>query len=101
MLAHASAVCEAAKNAGGVSSCVVAACVGDYQHCSGPIEGGCETDLAHDPKNCGACGNQCAIPNGYAGCSARRCAVGGCLPGWSDCDGAWMNGCETECSCPQ
>jgi hypothetical protein len=92
VLSHASAVCEE-------GACAVAACVGDYRHCSGATEG-CETDLAHDPRNCGACANQCVIPNGYPGCSARQCAVGGCFLGWNDCDGEWSNGCETEGGCP-
>jgi hypothetical protein len=100
VLSHASAICEVPA-AGGASECAIAACVGDYKHCSGTMEG-CETDLAHDPRNCGACGTLCVIPNGYAGCSARQCAIGGCYAGWSDCDGEWMNGCETEgATCPQ
>ncbi len=92
VLSHAIATC-----ADGV--CAVETCVGDYRHCPG-LAAGCETDLAHDPKNCNECGRQCLTPHGYPGCSMRQCATGGCFDGYADCDGDPENGCETEGDCP-
>jgi hypothetical protein len=92
VLSHAIPRCESGM-------CVVAGCVGDYRHCQGTTEG-CETDLAHDPENCGACGHRCETPNGYPGCSTKVCATGGCFDGFSDCDDNPANGCETRGACP-
>jgi hypothetical protein len=92
VLAHANPRCQN-------EVCVVAGCVGDYRHCQGDVEG-CETDLAHDPNNCGDCNNQCHTDNGYPGCSMKVCATGGCFEGFSDCDENPLNGCETAGECP-
>jgi hypothetical protein len=91
VLAHAYARCEH-----GV--CAVSGCAGDYRHCQGALPG-CETDVAHDPENCGECGHVCMTPNGFPGCSSKTCATGGCFEGFSDCDGNPGNGCETEGEC--
>ena len=45
---HASATCAASK-------CVLA-CAAGFADCDANPANGCEVDLAHDPKNCGACG---------------------------------------------
>jgi hypothetical protein len=74
--------------------CAVAACVGDFKQCTS-AEQGCQTDLAHDPLNCGNCGSVCVKPaHGIAGCSAKQCSVGGCDPGWEDCNQMFKDGCE-------
>jgi hypothetical protein len=92
VLSHAYARCER-----GV--CAVSGCVGDYRHCGGALPG-CETDVAHDPENCGACGHRCVTANGYPGCASKTCATGGCFEGYNDCDGNPANGCETVGECP-
>jgi len=90
VLPHAIATC------GPTLDCAVGGCVGDYDHCIG-TEVGCETDLAHDPVNCGTCGHICPKPaNGKPGCSAKLCAVGGCDRPWEDCNHAFDDGCETN-----
>ena len=58
--------------------------------------GGVCTNLRTDPKNCGACGNACSLPNATAYCSSGLCWVETCNFGWGDCDGVFSNGCETN-----
>ena len=57
------------------------------------------TDVQSDPSNCGECGVSCVIANADAVCSAGECAMGACLPGFSDCDGEVANGCEAMADC--
>lgn len=56
-------------------------------------------DLQSDPNNCGACGVSCVIANAAAVCTGGQCAMGACLPGYSDCDGQIDNGCEAMADC--
>ena len=66
--------------------------------CQPPLTacGGVCTNLRTDPKNCGACGNVCSLPNATAFCSSGLCWVETCNFGWGDCDGVFWNGCETN-----
>ena len=71
-LPHAYAQCS--PDAG---VCISNGCIGTYRDCN--ADPGCETDVAHDPGNCGQCGMSCRTPeHGVPGCSARLCAIGGC-----------------------
>jgi hypothetical protein len=85
---HATATCSP------TFACAIASCVGDYYHCTSTS---CDTDLAHDPNNCGGCNVVC-LPKDHAkpGCSDRACAVGGCDTGWEDCNRMYDDGCETN-----
>jgi hypothetical protein len=75
--------------------CVLDGCADGWRDCNQSYSDGCETDLAHDPYNCMSCFNVCPTPmNGIAGCSDQVCAIGGCNPGWGDCDGDPKTGCE-------
>jgi hypothetical protein len=63
-------------------------------------------DLASDPDNCGECLKPCAeVPQAEAVCTNSMCEMGACFPGWADCDGDLMNGCEQntlqdgDCAC--
>jgi len=71
------------------------ACLGGFADCDTNASNGCEVDLAHDSQNCGACKVACLAAHGAAGCSNGHCVVTSCNPGWSDCDGAAADGCET------
>ncbi len=51
-------------------------------------------DLVDDPNNCGKCGISCVIPHATPACAASTCAIGGCDPGWFDCDLDLQTGCE-------
>ena len=76
-------------------TCVIGACINDYQPCKAPPA--CDTDTAHSATNCGACNFVCpAVDHAKPGCSAKNCAVGGCDPGYEDCDRMYINGCETN-----
>ncbi|MCA9660555.1 MAG: hypothetical protein KC486_19595 [Myxococcales bacterium] len=52
-------------------------------------------DLSSDPSNCGDCGVSCVIPHASATCQDSACGLGDCEPGFGDCDGEIVNGCET------
>jgi len=93
---HATAKC------GLNGECAPDRCLGTWRNCNMDPRDGCETDVAHDPRNCGECNNMCDRPiNGVAGCSDKVCVIGGCNPGWENCDDkddnadpADDNGCE-------
>lgn len=89
---NASASCQAFQ-------CVLAACQAGFGNCDGVAGNGCEADLGSDPLHCGSCTTPCAAaPNSQAVCAAAACTQGGCLPGFSDCNGDLAtpggNGCE-------
>ncbi len=56
-------------------------------------------ELQTDPNNCGVCGRTCVIPNASSTCSAGECGLGSCDPGFSDCDGDLVSGCEVAIEC--
>lgn len=108
-LTNATAVCMQ-------GTCSIHSCVAHYDDCNGVVSDGCETDLQHDPMNCGDCGCRCGtgdptncshrqdvtpILRGTPGCAGSaidgtgHCAVGTCDPGWGDCNGMVDDGCET------
>lgn len=57
---------------------------------------GCETPLATDVSNCGACGRVCSVSHAVAGCAAGACTIAMCDAGFDDCDASATNGCETD-----
>ncbi len=77
-------------------ACAVGACNAGFGDCNGSAADGCETSLTSDVASCGACGNACALPNAAPACVGGVCAIGSCLAGSADCDGAAANGCETN-----
>ena len=52
-------------------------------------------DLTSDPRNCGACGTSCIVPNAAVGCSGGVCSLIDCMPGYASCDLRRDTGCET------
>ncbi len=79
------------SGSGGGGTC--AAFTGD---CNGNAGDGCETNLASDVKNCGACGTTCPAGGGAAAaCTAGVCGLG-CEKGTGDCDKGAANGCEAD-----
>lgn len=67
----------------------VPTCASGFTNCAGVCR-----DLLTDKNNCGACGLVCVPgPNQYGGCHNGQCFLG-CTPGYSDCDGNPVNGCE-------
>jgi hypothetical protein len=101
--AHCSACGHAcAPEANGTVACVssqcgVGGCDNGFADCDGDPGNGCETNLANDFNNCGACGVPCAaVANGTPICSGFICGVGSCDSGYADCFGGAANGCETN-----
>jgi hypothetical protein len=88
-VAHGSAACVSAV-------CQVASCNAGFADCDNNAATGCETPLAGDPNNCGACGHVCSAANGTPACAGGVCAVAACNAGFADCDGNPANGCETN-----
>jgi hypothetical protein len=85
----------AAQCAAGV--CGVGACAPGYADCDGFVWNGCETHVAADPLNCGACGKACdAVPGGALSCNAGACGAAVCVAGRGDCDAVAANGCEVD-----
>ncbi|HVU05291.1 MAG TPA: MopE-related protein [Polyangiaceae bacterium] len=76
---------------------------GEDTNCDGVLEN--QTGLANDdPKNCGACGNDCLAAAGGHGvwaCQAGTCVRSGCQTGFIECGGASANDCETSCTFDQ
>jgi len=71
-------------------------CGSGFGDCDGVASNGCESPLAADPANCGACGAVCpAGPNAVARCAGGVCTQG-CGAGFGDCDGSASNGCEVS-----
>lgn len=72
------------------------ACNGLDDDCDGATD---ETfALQHDPANCGQCGVECAIPGGEGVCVAGACDFR-CAPGFANCNGDWVDGCERPGGC--
>jgi hypothetical protein len=79
------------------SACGIASCDTNFADCNKSIFDGCEAPTDTDASNCGACGQKCTAPaGGTASCMASKCALGGCMPGFADCDMNATNGCETN-----
>ena len=77
--------------------CYLRACQFGYDDCNGDEGDGCETPVAADLKNCGACGAVCPVPaHAVASCVNGACGIGACQQGFFDCDLAAGNGCETQ-----
>ena len=81
--------------------CVIVGGVGNFRDCNGILDDGCETDVAWDAANCGACGKSCPAGvrcmNGKCGCSGGKVDCNGsCVDLSSDRDncGACGNVCE-------
>lgn len=85
---HASASCSAGQ-------CVSGACEPGFADCDEAAQG-CESDLLHDPDNCGACALSC--PTGPCGnqCHDGACTIASCTPGHANCDCDAANGCEAD-----
>ncbi len=62
------------------------------QDCDGNPTNG--FDLSSDSRNCGACGNACALPNALATCAGAMCAVGACQASYFDVNQLAGDGCE-------
>jgi hypothetical protein len=87
--------CGVACGAG--QSCLNGACVAG---CPAPLTS-CTSgpdacvDARNDPLHCGACNQPCPPrPQSLPACVAGACVIAACQPGFEDCNGVSMDGCE-------
>jgi hypothetical protein len=68
-----------------------------WRDCDGDPFNGCEVEAFHDVNNCGGCGRVCNIDHADQKCEAPGfCEFVACLPGYVDCDGMIVSGCEAH-----
>jgi hypothetical protein len=86
-------VCNRACAAGQVcsNSACVTTCAGGLSNCSGAC-----VDIFSSVAHCGACGSACALANATQTCSGGTCGIGACLPGFANCNGMTVDGCEVN-----
>ena len=73
-------------------------CADGFADCNTDATDGCETDVAGDPANCGACGHVCpAGPGEVATCASGTCGVA-CDATHADCNADPSDGCEVDIS---
>jgi hypothetical protein len=91
-------VCNVANGTAGCTggACTVASCNAPYKDCDGQASNGCEANTLTNVNACGGCGRSCLLPNATPACSNGVCAIQACNPGWADCDGNPLNGCEVN-----
>ncbi len=77
-------------------ACALGDCDTGFENCDGDDSNGCETNIAEDPANCGACGAVCVIPHATASCTNGTCGIGACDSGWMDCNDDPTDGCEAD-----
>jgi hypothetical protein len=76
--------------------CTVGDCRPGYGDCDGLAWNGCESNLATDVRNCGACGMACSTYFSMEpSCSAAACSFA-CSGELYDVDARLINGCETQ-----
>jgi hypothetical protein len=91
----------ASETCGVDGQCAVGTCELGRGNCNFNAADGCETDLSSDYSNCAFCGHSCdeelrgMAHTVSAHCGAMRCRTSECELGYTDCDGAAGNGCET------
>jgi hypothetical protein len=56
----------------------------------------CAANTQNDINNCGSCGNVCNLPNASATCVGGTCQIAACFPGFANCNGSPVDGCETN-----
>ncbi|AKT43705.1 protein kinase domain-containing protein [Chondromyces crocatus] len=84
------------------ATCRVGKCMPGRADCDLQVDNGCETDLASDPANCGACGRSCAPGLGVASvvCVSGQCRIGACSAERLACGGTGENGCTCAFASP-
>jgi hypothetical protein len=73
------------------NSACVTTCGGGLSNCAGAC-----VDIFSSVAHCGACGSACALANATQTCSGGTCGIGACLPGFANCNGMTVDGCEVN-----
>ena len=74
-------------------TCFLQECNPMYANCNGVIDDGCETYL-DTLDNCGACHQECTLPNTVTECVGGICEILSCSIGYGDCSSS--PGCESD-----
>jgi Cys-rich repeat protein len=77
-------------------ACGIASCDAGFADCDRNVANGCEVDTRSSAEHCGACGRACAFANASGACASGACRLVRCNPGFADCDGNPLNGCEVN-----
>lgn len=86
--------CSRGSCAGG--ACTAQQCDDGWADCDGDGSNGCETAL-NTLDDCGFCNAECEPIGGMpVTCERGVCEIEQCDPGFFDCDGDPLNGCESE-----
>ncbi len=81
----------------GGGTCAITACVPGRGDCNVSYADGCEVDTTSSVTSCGGCGITCTAPNVQTySCVSSSCRIQQCNPGRGDCNGNYMDGCETN-----
>ncbi|HEX4823482.1 MAG TPA: hypothetical protein VFV19_04185 [Candidatus Polarisedimenticolaceae bacterium] len=70
-------------------------CATNYANCNGDPADGCEASL-RSTDNCGSCGIVCSTNHMTPTCNLNGFCGGTCDSGYSNCDGTFATGCETN-----
>jgi hypothetical protein len=76
------------------ANCTIISCLQPFADCDGVAATGCEVNINQDASNCGMCGKVCSLPHANQVCGNGMCVIGGCLPGYMDCNAQAGDGCE-------
>jgi hypothetical protein len=79
----------------GTGTCSPGVCDDGFGDCDDDVTTGCE-QLLDVLQHCGACNTPCDFASSTGDdCSTRVCVAGACKPGYEDCDGDKLDGCES------
>ena len=78
--------------------CASLVCTSGRGNCNSNTADGCESTLATDVTNCGACGTNCNNLDQVASatCASGACGITACNTGFANCDAMVSTGCETN-----
>jgi hypothetical protein len=79
---HGSTSCAADADAAAACTPV---CAAGFADCDLDASNGCETNLNTDSTHCGSCDLACPANGGTPLCTAGKCGVSSCNPGFGDC----------------
>ena len=81
-----------------LGQCRIDSCDAGYDDCNSTYGDGCEADLNTETDNCGLCARLCDTPNATSACNSGVCEISSCTAPWSDCNGLYGDGCESDIS---